>query len=133
MRLGTLRYIFTRTFDLISAGDSESERTIVRDGDKYAYAVDGLLINIQSITNQYKFTIDFSIIDNLGVETKIMQNFPYSLRGTKYNDHYIPLKKDTDYPILPVRGNIYYKLSNTDSNDVEGVAIAVMGYPIVEE
>ena len=131
-RLGTLRYVFVRTFDTIAAGDSESQRTIVLDGDKYAYAIDGLLIKVQSITNEYKFTIDFSLIDKMGVETKILQNFPYSLRGTRYNQNYIPLKKDTDYPILPVKGEIYYKLSNTDTNDVSGVAIAVLGYPVVE-
>lgn len=132
MKLGTLRYIYVRTFDTISAGDSESARTIVLDGDKYAYAIDGILIDIETISNEYKFTVDFSIIDTLGVETRILQNLPYSLRGTIYGSHYIPVKKDTNYPVLPVRGEIYYKLSNNDTSDVTGVAFAVMGYPIVE-
>lgn len=132
-RLGTLRYVFVRTFDTIAAGDAESQKTTVLDGDRYAYAIDGLLINVKNITNEYKFTIDFSLFDRLGTETKILTNFPYSIRGTRYNQNYIPLKKDTDYAILPVRGEIYYKLSNTDTNDVSGVAFAVLAYPVVEE
>jgi len=134
MRLGTLRYVLVRTYDAISAGGQQSERIAVRDGDRYAYALDGLLINVESIANEYRLRIDFSIIDITGTETKIVENLPYSLRigfGTVRN--YIPLKKDTGYPILPARGNVYFRLRNEDSSDISGVALALLAYPVLGE
>jgi len=133
MRLGTLRYIYVRTLDKLEKGDYDSVKTIVLEGDKFSYAIDGMIIFANSITNPHKLTIDFSIFTEAG-EEKILQNFPYSIRGTRNNPNYIPLKKDTGYPILPIRKEIYVKLTNNDqANDVTGIAYAVLGYPILGE
>lgn len=131
MKLGTLRYILVRTIDVLGPNSSDSTKEIPIDGDKFAYAIDGLVIFANSIVNPHKLTIDFSLFTDLG-EEKILQNFPYSIRGVRYNPNFIPLKKDTDYPILPSRKQIYIKISNNDSaNSVVGIAYAVLGYPIL--
>ena len=133
MKLGTLRYIFVKTIDTLDAGDYDSVKSIAIEGDKFSFAVDGLIIFANSITNPHKLTIDFSIFKEVG-EEKLLQNFPYSIRGTRYNPNYIPLKKDTGYPILPVRKELYVKLTNNDTaNAVSGIAYAVLGYPILKE
>jgi len=133
MKLGTLRYIFVRTIDTLEAGGEDSVKAIVIEGDKFSFAIDGMIIFANTITNPHKLTIDFSLFTEVG-EEKLLQNFPYSIRGTRYNPNYIPLKKDTTYPILPLRKEIYVKLTNNDSaNAVEGIAYAVLGYPILKE
>ena len=133
MKLGTLRYIFVKTIDTLDAGDYDSAKSIAIEGDKFSFAIDGIIIFANSITNPHKLTIDFSIFKEIG-EEKLLQNFPYSIRGTRYNPNYIPLKKDTGYPILPLKKEIYVKVSNNDTvNAVSGIAYAVLAYPLIEE
>ena len=132
MKLGTPRYVFVRTIDTLGPGEYDSVKQTVREGDKFSFAIDGIVIFANSITNPHKLTIDFSIFTEVG-EERILQDFPYSIRGTRYNPNYIPLKKDTGYPILPLRREIYVKVSNNDTaNAVSGIAYAVLAYPIVE-
>ena len=133
MKLGTLRYVFVRTIDKLDPGTYDSVKTIVIEGDRFSFAIDGLIIFANSITNPHKLTIDFSIFKEVG-EEKLLQNFPYSIRGTRYNPNYIPLRKDTGYPILPLKKEIYVKVANNDTdNAVNGIAYAVLAYPIIEE
>ena len=133
MKLGTLRYIFVKTIDTLDAGDYDTVKSIAIEGDKFSFAIDGIIIFANSITNPHKLTIDFSIFKEVG-EEKLLQNFPYSIRGTRYNPNYIPLKKDTGYPILPLKKEIYVKVSNNDTvNAVSGIAYAVLAYPLIEE
>ena len=133
MKLGTLRYVFVKTIDTLDPGDYDSVKQTVIEGDKFSFAIDGIIIFANSVTNPHKLTIDFSIFTETG-EEKLLQNFPYSIRGTRYNPNYIPLKKDTWYPILPLRKEIYVKVSNNDTvNAVSGIAYAVLAYPILGE
>jgi len=133
IKLGTLRYILVKTIDTLAAGNEDSTKTVPYEGDKYSYAIDGIIIHANSITNPHKLLINFSLFTALNVEERIISNLPYSLRGTRNNEKYIPTKKDTDYPILPARQPLYLKLTNNDpANDVEGIAWAVLGYPIIQ-
>jgi len=132
MKLGTPRYVFVRTIDTLGPGEYDSVKQTVREGDKFSFAIDGIVIFANSITNPHKLTIDFSIFTEVG-EERILQDFPYSIRGTRYNPNYIPLNKGALYPILPLRREIYVKVSNNDTaNAVSGIAYAVLAYPIVE-
>jgi len=131
MRLGTLRYILIRTYDEIEpSGDKPTTETAI-EGEKYAYAIDGMIIHADEITNKHLLLIDFSLLNRAG-EVTLLKGFPYSLRGTRYNDKYIPTKKDTDYPILDKGSSMSVKLVNADTTyTVKKVAYAVLGYPVI--
>jgi len=131
--LGTLRPIYVFTVDTLVAGGEESRTSVAVDGDKFPFAIDGLSIYAGNVVNPHKLLIDFSLMKQEG-EEKILVNFPYVLKGTRFSDHYIPLKKDTFYPILPLRKELHIKLKNNDSvNDVTGIAVAVWGYPVLAQ
>jgi len=131
MKLGTLRYMLIRTYDEIAPSDTKPVTDTAIDGDKYSFAVDGIIIHADEVTNKHLLLLDFSLLNKAG-EVTLLKGFPYSLRGTRYNDKYIPVKKDTDYPILEKNCSMSIKLTNSDSsNSVYRVAYAVLGYPII--
>ena len=101
------------------------------EGDKYAYAIDGVIIHADEITNKHLLLVDFSLLNRIG-EVTLLKGFLYSLRGTRYNEKYIPTKKDTEYPILDKGSSMSIKLVNADStNPVRKVAYAVLAYPVI--
>lgn len=131
MKLGTLRYVLVRTFDEIGPSEEVAVTEAALEGDKYAFAVDGMVIHADEIVNKHQFIIDFSLLNREG-EVILLRGFPYSLRGTRYNDRYIPTKKDTNYPVLDLGARMSVKLTNTDSaNSVRKVAFAVLAYPVL--
>lgn len=140
VRYGTLRVVFARVYDKIAEKSSKSETDICRDGDRYAFALDGLIVNFDAkeadpYPYDSKILIDFEIYPAEKKEV-LLADFPYSCRGTRQNPKYIPLSKGTDFPILPVNKEFYYKISNTETEAgraILGVAIVILGRPVVEE
>ena len=139
VKLGTLRVVFARVYDEIAEKGSKSETEICRDGDKYAFALDGLMVNFDKKESEdlldSKILIDFSIYP-ADKEEVLLADFPYSCRGTRQNPKYIPLSKGTDFPILPPGRKFYYKISNTETTAgraILGVAIVIFGRPVIEE
>jgi len=140
VKLGTLRVVFARVYDEIAEKGSKSETEICRDGDKYAFALDGLIVNFDAkeadpYPYDSKILIDFSIYP-ADKEEVLLADFPYSCRGTRQNPKYIPLSKGTDFPILPPGRKFYYKISNTETTAgraILGVAIVIFGRPVIEE
>jgi len=131
MKLGTLRYILIRAYDEIPPSETKPVTDTAIDGDKYSFAIDGIIIHADEITNEHLLLIDFSLLNKAG-ELTLLKGFPYSLRGTRYNSKYIPTKKDTDYPVLDKNCSMSVKLTNEDStNSVKKVSFAVLGYPII--
>ena len=139
-KLGTLRAVFeyvNTEAGGIPGGSAPSDQTIVRDGDKYEFALDGLVFNIDNLGDVWesKVKLDFSIFPN-GGEQKLLVGFPYSCRGTRQNPKYIPLAKDIGFPRLPVNKKFYYRIENTDEDVghmIKGVALVLFGYPVLVE
>lgn len=133
--LGTIRPAFSAAYASIGAGASEPKTDKLRDGDKYDYYVDGIAVVADTITNPSKLLIDFSTIGEL--KEDLLQNFPYSLRGSRNNPIYIPLTKTSrtdEMPLIPKGKQFYYKLFNNDGvNPVTGVAIAIWAYPVFSD
>lgn len=141
-KLGTLRAVFeyvnTAVGGIAGAGGSVSDQTIVRDGDKYEFALDGAILNIDELHGslwESEVKLDFSIFPN-GGEQKLLVGFPYSCRGTRQNPKYIPIAKDAGYPRLPVNKKFYFRIVN-DGKDAaytaKGVALVLFGYPVLVE
>jgi hypothetical protein len=134
-QFGTLRAIYSQVYDEILKNDNKTETEIVRDGDKYDFALDGFVINIDDKEDaallDSEILIDFSIYPTEKAED-LVANFPYSCRGTRGNPKYIPLAKDTGFPILPKNKKFYYKIANTNTDyKILGVAIVIFGYPVI--
>lgn len=141
LNLGTLRPAYSRVYASIAALNSETETDILRDGDKYDYYIDGLLVNIDDLSTvgSSEVLIDFSIFAG-DLEEKLLVNFPYSCRGTRANPSYIPLSKletvdvmklTMDKPLLPINKKFYYKVYNSDAAvAVTGTAVAIYAYPV---
>jgi len=137
VKLGTLRAVYTHVYAEILKNDSKTETEIVKDGDKYDFALDGFVINIDAKENaallDSEILIEFSIYPTEKAEELIV-SFPYSCRGTRQNPKYIPLSKEATYPILPKNKKFYYKISNTNGTyKIQGVAFVLYGYPVVGE
>ena len=137
-KLGTLRAVFeyvnTAAGGIASAG-SVSDTTIVRDGDKYEFALDGLVFSIDDLSTVWesRVKLDFSIFPN-GGEQKLLVGFPYSCRGTRQNPKYIPLAKDTGFPRLPANKKFYFRILNDEGGAaIKGVALVLFGYPVLVE
>ena len=138
VKLGTLRAVYTHTWAEIAENDSKSEQEICRDGDKYEFAIDGIIVNFDEretvdVPLDSEILIDFSIYPTDKAEV-ILADFPYSCRGTRNNPFYIPLSKEVGFPMLPVNKKFYYKISNTDTDAnhaIQGVAFVVFGYPVL--
>lgn len=138
VKLGTLRAVYTHTWTEIAENDSKSETEICRDGDKYEFAIDGIIVTFDAretvdVPLDSEVLIDFSIFP-ADKEEVLLADFPYSCRGTRNNPIYIPLSKETGFPILPVNKKFYYKIRNTDTvaaHAIQGVALVVLGYPVI--
>lgn len=133
--VGTIRTLYDWVGDIAHSNTQSITPDIVRDGDRYAFYLDGLVVNIDAYTGaESAFAITFSAYPETGIEEKLLVDFPYSCRGTRNNPHYIPLGKDTGLPVLPVNRKFYYKLANGDgAQDATGVAFVIMGYPVLAE
>lgn len=141
LNLGTLRPAYNRVYASIAALANESETDILRDGDKYDYFIDGILVNIDDLSTvgESEVQIDFSTFSG-DLEEKLLVAFPYSARGTRSNPNYIPLSKleaidlakvALDKPLLPVNKKFYYKIYNSDDAvAITGTAVAIYGYPV---
>jgi hypothetical protein len=137
VKLGTLRAVYAQVYAEIPKNDKKTETEIVRDGNKYDFALDGLVINVDKKENaallDSEILIDFSIYPTEKAE-ELLANFPYSCRGTRQNPQYIPLSKETTFPMLPKNKKFYYEISNTNTlYKIQGVAIVIYGYPVVGE
>lgn len=142
VKLGTLRAVYTHIYGEIAEGDEESEQEICRDGNKYEFAIDGIIVNFDKREDagdvyplESEILIDFSIFP-ADKEEVLLADFPYSCRGTRNNPLYIPLSKETGFPMLPTNKKFYYKIRNTYAtvdHAIEGVAIVVFGYPVIGE
>lgn len=139
VKLGTLRAVYTHTYDEIAENDSKSETEICRDGSKYEFAIDGIIVKFDAKEDaallDSEILIDFSIFPS-DKEEVLLADFPYSCRGTRNNPNYIPLSKETGFPRLPISKKFYYKIRNTNTNvahAINGVAIVVNGYPVIGE
>jgi len=131
-RLGALRYAYVRVIDSLAPNTSDSMRDTLIDGDKYDFAIDGMIIYAGTITKPEKLLINVSLMLKEG-EEKLLTAFPYSLRGTRNNQNYIPLAKDTGYPMLPMKNEIYIKIENTDpDNSVDSITYAILAYPVIK-
>lgn len=138
-KYGTLRVLYTHIYEEIAENNSESENEICRDGDKFDFAIDGIIVNFDEretadVPLESEVLIDFSIFPT-DKEESLIADFPYSCRGTRQNPKYIPLSKEAGYPILPKNKKFYYKIRNTDtdaSHAIQGVAIVIFGRPIIE-
>lgn len=138
--LGTLRAVYTHIYAEIAENDSKSETDICRDGDKYEFALDGIIVNFDAretsdVPLESEILIDFSIFPT-DKEESLLADFPYSCRGTRGNPKYIPLAKETGFPMLPKNKKFYYKIRNTDTvaaHAIQGVAITIFGYPKIGE
>lgn len=137
VQLGTLRSVWARVYDEIPENESKTENDIVRDGDKYAFALDGFIVQFDAkedpLTMDSEILIDFSIYPT-EKEEALIADFPYSCRGTRNNPIYIPLGKETGFPMLPKNKKFYYKIQNTDSvvaHAIKGVAVVIYGYPVI--
>ncbi len=132
-----LEYVNTTDAGIAGNGGVATDTTIVRDGDKYEFAIDGVLLNIDEFEAhvwQSKVKLSISTFPE-GGEQKLLVGFPYSCRGTRQNPKYIPLAKDNGYPRLPQNKKIYYKILNDSENAeyfIKGVAFVVLGYPVLE-
>jgi hypothetical protein len=134
-QFGTLRAIFSQVYDEILKNDNKTESEIVRDGNKFDFALDGFIVNIDDKEDpallDSEILIDFSIYPTEKPDD-LVANFPYSCRGTRGNPKYIPLAKDTGYPILPQNKKFYYKITNTNTDyKLLGVAVVIFGYPVI--
>lgn len=142
-KLGTLRSVYTRIYDEIAENDSKTETDIARDGDKYEYALDGFVVQFDYKEEagppeeplDSEILVDFSIYPTEKEEV-LVADFPYSCRGTRGNPKYIPLSKDTGYPMLPKNKKFYYKIRNTNTapagnRAIKGVAIVLYAYPVI--
>jgi len=140
VKLGSLRAVYTHTWDEIAENDNKSEQEICRDGDKYEFAIDGIIVTFDAretvdVPLDSEILIDFSIFP-ADKEEVLLADFPYSCRGTRNNPKYIPLSKEVGFPMLPANKKFYYKIRNTDttaSHAIQGVAIVVFGYPVIGE
>lgn len=139
VKLGTLRAVYTHTWDEIAENDNKSEQEICRDGDKYKFAIDGIIVTFDAKENtallDSEILIDFSIFP-ADKEEVLLADFPYSCRGTRNNPLYIPLSKEVGFPMLPVNKKFYYKIRNTNTtadHAIQGVALVVFGYPVLGE
>jgi len=139
VKLGTLRAVYTHTWDEIAENDNKANQEICRDGDKYEFAIDGIIVNFDAKEDaallDSEILIDFSIFP-ADKEEVLLADFPYSCRGTRNNPLYIPLSKEVGFPMLPVNKKFYYKIRNTNTNAahaIQGVAIVVFGYPVIGE
>lgn len=139
VQLGTLRAVWARVYDEIAGNnDLKTETDIVRDGDKFIFALDGFIVQFDVKENDplpmdSSILIDFSIYPTEKEEV-LIADFPYSCRGTRNNPKYIPLGKETGFPMLPKNKKFYYKIQNTDSvaaNAIKGVAVVIYGYPVI--
>jgi hypothetical protein len=138
-KLGTLRAVYAHVYDEIGENDSKTETDICRDGDKYEFAIDGIIVNFDAKEDagllDSEILIDFSIYPTEKADD-LLVDFPYSLRGTRQNPKYIPLSKETGFPMLPKNKKWYYKIKNTNAvaaHAIQGVAIAILGYPVFGE
>lgn len=139
MKLGTLRSVYSRVYDEIAENDAKTDTDICRDGDKYEFALDGIIVNFDAretadVPLDSEILIDFSIFP-ADKEEVLLADFPYSCRGTRQNPKYIPLSKETGFPMLPVNKKWYYKIRNADTaagHAIKGVAIVIFGYPVIK-
>jgi len=140
VKLGTIRAVYTHIYAEIAENESKSETEICRDGDKFQFALDGIIVNFDEretvdVPLESEILIDFAIYP-ADKEESLLADFPYSCRGTRNNPKYIPLSKETGFPMLPVNKKFYYKIRNTDTeaaHAIQGVAIVVLGYPVIGE
>lgn len=139
VKLGTLRAVYAHIYSEIAENDSKSETEICRDGDKFDFAIDGIVVNFDAKENaallDSEILVDFSTYPTEKAE-ELLVDFPYSCRGTRGNPKYIPLSKETGFPMLPKNKKWYYKIRNTNTtvdHAIQGVAIVIYGYPVVGE
>ena len=133
--LGSLRPAFNAVQATIVAGDAAEKTDILRDGNKYDYYIDGIVVVVDTLDTVIpsKVLIDFSTLGE--IKEDLLKAYPYSLRGTRNNPNYIPLTKTSktnEMPLLQKSKQFYYKiLNNDDAVTITGVAIAILAYPVL--
>lgn len=132
--LGSLRPAFNAAYTTIVGGADEEKTDTLRDGNKYNYYIDGIVVVIDTLGSAVpsKVLIDFSTLGE--IKENLLVAYPYSLRGTRNNPNYIPLTKTSktnEMPLLQKGKQFYYKILNNDANTITGVAIAILAYPVI--